>query len=66
VTAHKRDRTCDCSVAIGRLARRRWQAALAEREATLPDRVRAVFGCPLFAFAQDGWWPMAGTEPEVP
>lgn len=43
-----------------------WQAALQAVDVTLPVRVRAVFGCPLFARADDGWWPVAATEPDVP
>jgi adenine/guanine phosphoribosyltransferase-like PRPP-binding protein len=44
----------------------RWQAALQTVDVTLPARVRAVFGCPLFARADGGWWPVAATEPVVP
>jgi adenine/guanine phosphoribosyltransferase-like PRPP-binding protein len=44
----------------------RWQTALAGADAALPRRVRAVFGCPLFGWAEDGWWPMPATEPAVP
>jgi adenine/guanine phosphoribosyltransferase-like PRPP-binding protein len=44
----------------------RWHAALQAVDATPPARVRAVFGCPLFARADDGWRPVAGTEPIVP
>jgi adenine/guanine phosphoribosyltransferase-like PRPP-binding protein len=44
----------------------RWQTALAEENPTLPTRVRAVFGCPLFRLAADGWWPVPATEPAIP
>jgi adenine/guanine phosphoribosyltransferase-like PRPP-binding protein len=44
----------------------RWQTALADADAALPRCVRAVFGCPLFAWAEDGWRPVAATEPAVP
>jgi adenine/guanine phosphoribosyltransferase-like PRPP-binding protein len=44
----------------------RWQAALADADPALPQRVRAVFGCPLFGWSEDGWWPVPTTEPVVP
>lgn len=31
-----------------------------------PLAVRAVFGCPLFEIADDGWWPIAETQPAIP
>jgi hypothetical protein len=31
-----------------------------------PPPVRAVFGCPLFRRGDDGWWPLAETQPEIP
>lgn len=44
----------------------RWLSALADADPTLPARVRAVFGCPLFILAEDGWWPVSGTQPAPP
>ncbi|MCB4769310.1 phosphoribosyltransferase [Ancylobacter sp. Lp-2] len=42
----------------------RWVEAVA---AVLPaERVRAAYGCPLFARGEDGWWPVEGTLPAVP
>jgi hypothetical protein len=34
----------------------------------LPARLplRAVFGCPLFRRGEDGWWPLADTQPSLP
>jgi adenine/guanine phosphoribosyltransferase-like PRPP-binding protein len=42
----------------------RWQAALAETDPQLP--ARAVFGCPMFGWADDGWWPIPASQPSVP
>jgi adenine/guanine phosphoribosyltransferase-like PRPP-binding protein len=42
----------------------RWQAEMATLSA--PPPVRAVYGCPLFRRGDDGWWPMAETQPEIP
>lgn len=42
----------------------RWQAEMATLSA--PPPVRAVFGCPLFRRSDDGWWPLAETQPEIP
>jgi adenine/guanine phosphoribosyltransferase-like PRPP-binding protein len=42
----------------------RWQAELATLSASPP--VRAVYGCPLFRRGDDGWWPLAGTQPAIP
>lgn len=44
----------------------RWQAALAAFDADLPARVKAVYGCPLFAREDEGWVPVAQTMPQVP
>lgn len=42
----------------------RWVEAVA---AVLPaERVRAAYGCPLFARREGGWWPVEGTLPTVP
>jgi adenine/guanine phosphoribosyltransferase-like PRPP-binding protein len=42
----------------------RWQAEMATLSA--PPPVRAVYGCPLFRRADDGWWPLVETQPEIP
>jgi adenine/guanine phosphoribosyltransferase-like PRPP-binding protein len=42
----------------------RWQAEMATLSE--PPPVRAVFGCPLFRRGDDGWWPLAETQPEIP
>lgn len=42
----------------------RWQVEMATLSA--PPPVRAVYGCPLFRRGDDGWWPMAETQPEIP
>jgi adenine/guanine phosphoribosyltransferase-like PRPP-binding protein len=43
----------------------RWDAAL--RRLEWPAlQVRAVCGTPLFQRGDDGWWPVAGTQPDVP
>lgn len=42
----------------------RWQAEMATLSA--PPPVRAVYGCPLFRRGDDGWWPLAETQPDVP
>ena len=44
----------------------RWEAPLAAVSPALVASVRAVFGCPLFARAADGWVPIEGTFPEIP
>jgi adenine/guanine phosphoribosyltransferase-like PRPP-binding protein len=43
----------------------RWEAAL-QSLADGPLSVRGVYGCPLFQRGDDGWWPVAETQPEVP
>ncbi len=42
----------------------RWQAEMATLSA--PPQVRAAYGCPLFQRGDDGWWPLAETQPEIP
>jgi adenine/guanine phosphoribosyltransferase-like PRPP-binding protein len=43
----------------------RWEARL--RSPGAPGlQVRGVCGSPLFERGNDGWWPVAGTQPEVP
>jgi adenine/guanine phosphoribosyltransferase-like PRPP-binding protein len=42
----------------------RWQVALGAL--TAPPAVRAVYGGPLLERGDDGWWPIAETQPEVP
>jgi adenine/guanine phosphoribosyltransferase-like PRPP-binding protein len=42
----------------------RWNAAIAALPRTVP--VRAVYGCPLFRRGNEGWWPVADTQPEIP
>jgi adenine/guanine phosphoribosyltransferase-like PRPP-binding protein len=44
---------------------KRWEAALRSLEAPALQ-VRGVCGCPLFERGDDGWWPVAETQPEVP
>jgi adenine/guanine phosphoribosyltransferase-like PRPP-binding protein len=43
---------------------RRWEAAVNTLPAQLP--LRAIFGCPLFRRGEDGWWPLADTQPSIP
>jgi adenine/guanine phosphoribosyltransferase-like PRPP-binding protein len=43
---------------------RRWETAVNTLPAQLP--LRAVFGCPLFRRGEDGWWPLAETQPSLP
>jgi adenine/guanine phosphoribosyltransferase-like PRPP-binding protein len=43
---------------------RRWETAVNALPAQLP--LRAVFGCPLFRRGEDGWWPLAETQPSLP
>jgi adenine/guanine phosphoribosyltransferase-like PRPP-binding protein len=43
---------------------RRWETAVNALPARLP--LRAVFGCPLFRRGEDGWWPLADTQPSLP
>jgi len=45
---------------------RRWQATLAAADPALPAKVLGVYGCPLFARAEDGWIPLGDTLPAVP
>ena len=42
----------------------RWQTEMARLEA--PPPVRAVYGCPLFRRADDGWCPVVETQPDIP
>lgn len=42
----------------------RWQAVTATLSASFP--VRAVYGCPLFQRSDDGWIPLAETQPAIP
>ncbi|NWG25654.1 MAG: phosphoribosyltransferase [Pseudorhodoplanes sp.] len=42
----------------------RWEAEIAKLSA--PPMVRAVYGCPLFRRGDDGWWPLAETQPGIP
>ncbi|TVQ54014.1 MAG: phosphoribosyltransferase [Rhodobacteraceae bacterium] len=41
----------------------RWRAALDAQTPGIADRVRFVFGAPLFTLGPDGWTPMPGTDP---
>jgi adenine/guanine phosphoribosyltransferase-like PRPP-binding protein len=43
---------------------RRWESLLSALPGHPP--VRAVFGCPLFRRGEDGWWPLADTQPMIP
>lgn len=45
---------------------RRWEAALAASQPSLPARVLAVFGCPLFERGPTGWHPLPQTQPALP
>lgn len=54
------------SVVVAMKQTTRWQQPLAAVEPTLPSRLHAVFGCPLFARHPEGWIPVEGTLPEVP
>lgn len=42
----------------------RWEAPVSAL--TAPPAVRAVYGCPLFTLRDDGWWPIAETQPAIP
>ena len=42
----------------------RWQSPIQSLAISPP--VRAVFGCPLFRFRMNGWWPEVDTQPEIP
>ena len=42
----------------------RWEAPVNALAA--PLAVRAVYGCPLFELGDDGWWPIAETQPATP
>lgn len=42
----------------------RWEAPVCALPA--PLTVRAVYGCPLFRRGDDGWWPIAETQPKIP
>lgn len=44
----------------------RWMQPLANTDPTLPERVRAVFGSPLFGPTTGGWMPLDGTMPTIP
>jgi len=42
----------------------RWVDAM---EGIVPlANIRAAYGCPRFTLAEDGWWPLESTMPEVP
>jgi hypothetical protein len=42
----------------------RWEAEVAALSA--PLAVRAVYGCPLFERSDEGWVPLAETQPNIP
>ena len=42
----------------------RWEAPVNALAA--PLAVRAVYGCPLFTLGDEGWWPIAETQPAIP
>jgi hypothetical protein len=42
----------------------RWKTPAAQLSA--PLAVRAVYGCPLFQRGDDGWMPIAETQPSIP
>ena len=54
------------SIVVAMKQTTRWQQALAAVDPALPSRVKAVYGCPLFARSTGGWTPVAGTMPDVP
>lgn len=54
------------AVAVAMKQTARWQAPLAAVDPALPGKVRAVFGCPLFARGEGGWVPVERTLPAVP
>jgi adenine/guanine phosphoribosyltransferase-like PRPP-binding protein len=54
------------SIVVAMKQTTRWQAPLQDARAGLGDRVKAVFGCPLFIGSGDGWTPVEGTQPQVP
>jgi hypothetical protein len=43
----------------------RWEEALHALDGPVLQ-VRGVCGAPLFERGDDGWWPVAGTQPDVP
>jgi adenine/guanine phosphoribosyltransferase-like PRPP-binding protein len=43
----------------------RWETALRSLDSPALQ-VRGVCGCPLFERRDDGWWPVAGTQPDAP
>jgi adenine/guanine phosphoribosyltransferase-like PRPP-binding protein len=51
-------------MAVAMKQTRRWETAVHALPTGLP--LRAVFGCPLFRRREDGWWPLADTEPSIP
>ncbi|MFA6264191.1 MAG: phosphoribosyltransferase [Pseudolabrys sp.] len=42
----------------------RWEAPVSALAA--PLAVHAVYGCPLFELGDEGWWPIAETQPAIP
>jgi adenine/guanine phosphoribosyltransferase-like PRPP-binding protein len=42
----------------------RWEAPV--NALAVPLAVRAVYGCPLFELGDEGWWPIAETQPATP
>jgi adenine/guanine phosphoribosyltransferase-like PRPP-binding protein len=54
------------SIVVAMKQTTRWQQALAEIGPSLPARVKAVYGCPLFARCDGGWAPIPETLPSVP
>lgn len=62
-------RRCDVEVAgivVAMKQTTRWQQALSAVDPALPSRVKAVYGCPLFARCEGGWTPLPETLPTVP
>jgi adenine/guanine phosphoribosyltransferase-like PRPP-binding protein len=43
---------------------RRWETAMNALPTRLP--LCGVFGCPSFRRGEDGWWPLADTQPSIP
>ncbi len=54
------------SIVVAMKQTTRWQQALANVDAALPARVKAVYGCPLFRRGETGWVPVPETTPTIP
>jgi adenine/guanine phosphoribosyltransferase-like PRPP-binding protein len=54
------------SIVVAMKQTTRWQQPLSSVDPALPSRVKAVYGCPLFARCDGGWTPIPETMPAVP